>query len=183
MSVSAQEVKQVYAEADCLYEQVQVDAALDKMAVAINRDMQDQNPLVLCVLTGGIIPMGHLLTRLNIPLETDYVHASRYRGDIRGRELVWLSRPTSDIRGRNVLVVDDILDEGHTLEAIMAWCKEEGAESVCCAVLVDKEHDRKSGLVADYIGLKVEDRYIFGYGMDYKGYWRNAPGIYAVKDM
>lgn len=93
--------------------------------------------------------------------------------------------PMIEFRDRPVLIIDDILDEGHTLAAIIDYCREQGAASVQCAVLVDKQHERKArpDLKADYVGLEVEDRYIFGYGMDYQGYWRNAPGIYAVKGL
>jgi hypoxanthine phosphoribosyltransferase len=86
--------------------------------------------------------------------------------------------------GRTVLIIDDIFDEGYTLEAVINACKAQGAKEVLTAVLIDKEHDRKApGMSVDFTGLKVEDRYVFGYGMDYRGYWRNAPGIYAVKGL
>lgn len=82
-----------------------------------------------------------------------------------------------------MLIIDDILDEGHTLAAIVEYCRDAGAENVYTAVLLDKQHDRKAypGMRADFTGLDVEDRYIFGYGLDYKGYWRNAAGIFALK--
>lgn len=177
------EVNQVLAEADCLYDQNDVNASLDKMAEAITAELQDKNPLVLCVLTGAIIPSGHLLTRLHFPLQIDYIHATRYAGETSGGELYWHVRPHHSLKDRNILIVDDILDEGITLAAIMEHCRNEGATSVYSAVLVEKQHDRKNGLQADFVGLETEDRYLFGYGMDYKGYLRNVPGIYAVKGL
>jgi hypoxanthine phosphoribosyltransferase len=183
MSVTPQQAQQVYREADCLYSSAQVEAAIAAMAGAITTRLGDSNPLVLCVMTGALIPMGQLLTHLDFPLQIDYVHATRYRGETCGGELCWLARPRTPIQGRVVLVVDDILDEGVTLQAILDELRAQGASAVYSAVLVEKEHARKNGLQADFIGLTVPDRYVFGYGMDYMDYLRNAPGIYAVKGM
>ncbi len=181
MSTTPAQVQRVYEEADCLHNAEQVEAALDRMADAITERLAGDNPLLLCVLTGAVVPMGHLLTRLDFPLQIDYVHATRYRGETAGGQLHWVVRPSTPLAGRTVLVVDDILDEGVTLAEILKACRAEGARAVYSAVLVEKEHERKNGLEADFVGLRVEDRYVFGYGMDYKDYLRNAPGIYAVK--
>lgn len=183
MSVTPQQAAQVYREADCLHDKSAVEAAIAQMGAAITARLHDSNPLVLCVLTGGIIPMGQLLSHLDFPLQIDYLHATRYRGATSGGELCWLARPRSAVTGRTVLVVDDILDEGVTLKAILEELHAQGASAVYSAVLVEKEHDRKNGMQADFVGLTVPDRYVFGYGMDYKDYLRNAPGIYAVKGM
>lgn len=183
MSISQQHIQQVSAEADCLFSAEQVEAALDNMAEAITAKHCENNPLVLCVMNGGLIVTGSLLLRLNFPLEQDYLHATRYRGETQGGELKWLAEPTHSLKDRHVLVIDDILDEGYTLAAIAEHCREAGAQSVETVALVEKLHDRKHGIQADYIGLQVEDRYLFGYGMDYKGYLRNAAGIFAVKGM
>ena len=183
MSVSAEHAQSIYISSRCLYDKEHVEAALDKMAAAITDKLADKNPLIICVLTGAIIPMGHLLTRLDFPLEIDYIHATRYQGETAGGELHWLANPTSDLSGRVVLIIDDILDEGHTLAGIVKHCHEEGAKDVYSAVLVEKHHDRRvTGLHADFVGLDVDDHYVFGYGMDYKGYLRNAPGIFAVTE-
>ena len=181
--MTVDEVNTVMSEADCLYSAAQVDAALDTMAAAISAELQDKNPLVLCVMTGAMIPAGHLLTRLDFPLQVDYIHASRYSGETRGGDLCWQTKPNFPLAGRDILIIDDILDEGITLAAIVEYCRDEGATSVCTAVLVEKKHDRKNGIDADFVGLVTEDRYLFGYGMDYKDYLRNAAGIYAVKGL
>lgn len=170
-------------EADCLYTRAQVQAAMDEMASAITQRLGGHDPLVLCVMTGAMIPAGHLLTRLNFPLQIDYIHATRYRGGTAGGRLNWLVRPTHAIKGRHVLIIDDIFDEGITLASIVEYCWEEGAAEVCTAVLINKLHARKHPLKVDFVGLETTDRYLFGYGMDYKGYLRNADGIYAVKGM
>ena len=177
------EVRLVLAEAECLFSQAEVERELDRLAVEITARHANTNPVVLCVMTGGLIPAGHLLTRLGFPLEVDYIHATRYAGETRGGELSWQTEPGIELRDREIIIIDDILDEGVTLAAIVDYCRQQGACQVCTAVLVEKRHDRKNGFRADYVGLEIEDRYVFGYGMDYKGYLRNAAGIYAVKGL
>lgn len=183
MSVTLEEVQLALDEADCLFTEAEVEAAIDRMAQAITGRLASSNPLVYCVMNGGLIVTGKLLTKLCFPLEAEYLHATRYGHKLYGTVLDWKVRPTQDMRGRTVLIIDDILDEGATLAAIVGYCREEGAREVLTAVLVDKKHGRKAhtDLKGDFVGLEVEDRYLFGYGMDYKGYWRNAPGIYALK--
>ncbi|MEJ2142478.1 MAG: hypoxanthine-guanine phosphoribosyltransferase [Gammaproteobacteria bacterium] len=178
------EVRKIYHEAERLYSNEEVQSALDNMASDIERDFADKLPVVLPVMAGAVIVTGHLMTRLSFPLEINYIHATRYANDTKGGEISWLAKPTVDLDGRAVIILDDIIDEGITLDKIVEYCKNEGASEVACAVLIDKKHDRKKGaLQADYVGLEIEDRYIFGYGMDYKGYLRNADGIYAVKGL
>jgi hypoxanthine phosphoribosyltransferase len=178
-----EEAKQVKQDADLLCSKEQVEAAFDKMAAEITAKLADTNPLVLCILTGGVIPSGMLLPRLNFPLMTDYIHATRYGHKTDGGELDWIVKPHKPLKDRVVLLVDDIFDEGLTLEAIVHDCKEAGAKEVYTAVLVEKIKQRKPELKIDFVGLMVEDHYLFGYGMDYKHYWRNADGIYAVKGL
>ncbi len=181
MSVTTEQVQRVYEQADCLFTREQVEGAIIRMADAITVDLAGKNPLVLAVMSGALIPAGILLSHLDFPLQIDYIHASRYRGKTDGGELHWRVQPRFELKDRAVLVVDDILDEGLTLQAILEACREGGATEVHSAVLVKKLHERNIGIEADYVGLEVEDRYVFGYGMDYKEYLRNAPGIFAVK--
>ena len=183
MSIDLEHVKQVMAEADCLFSQEQVEAAMASMATEINQALGDSNPIVYSVMNGGLIIAGQLLTRLDFPMEVGYLHATRYRNKLSGGELFWKAKAEHSLVGRTVLIIDDILDEGHTLAAIVEYCKDAGAGQVLTAVLLDKKHDRKAypGMRADFTGLDVEDRYIFGFGLDYKGYWRNAAGIFALK--
>ena len=184
MTISRSAARQARDEADCLFTQAQVRAALDRMAAEITLRLRDANPLVLCVVNGGVITCGALLERLDFPLRQDYLHATRYRSGTSGHAVEWLRHPKTPLSGECVLVVDDILDEGWTLAAILEHCRALGAREVLAAVLVDKRHDRKApGARADFIGLQAPDRYLFGYGMDYHEYWRNAPGIFAVKGM
>ena len=153
------------------------------LPIYITARLHDRNPLIYAVMNGGLVLAGRLLPRLPFPLELSYLHATRYGHALQGTLLDWRVRPTHDLRGRTILVLDDILDEGHTLAAIIDYLKAEGAREVFSAVLVHKTHARKAytGMRADFTGLDVADRFLFGSGMDYKGYWRNAPGIYALK--
>lgn len=185
MSEHLQHVKQVMREADCLHSQAEVENAICRLAVEITEKLRDADPLVFCVMNGSLIFSGQLLTKLDFPLEQSYLHATRYRNQTSGGELFWQARPDASLHGRDVLIVDDILDEGHTLMAIMQYCRDAGARNVYSAVLLDKQHQRKADpdFRADFVGLYCADRYVFGYGMDYKGYWRNAAGIYAVKGL
>ena len=183
MTINTDKVLAVLRNADQLYSQQEVEQALDRLAGDIGRSLGDQDPLVLCVMTGGLVPTSELFTRLDFPVQLDYLHATRYQGTVGGSELKWITTPSQSLKGRTVLVVDDILDEGLTLAAILDYCREQGARAVYSAVLIEKIHERKAdGLHADFVGLQVEDRYVFGYGMDYHGYLRNVKGIYAVAD-
>lgn len=166
--------------AELLVAPADMDRAIARMAEAITARLAGTDPVVLCVLTGGIVAAGLLLPRLSFPLRLDYVHATRYRGGTRGGELIWHYRPSDAIRGEQVLIVDDILDEGVTLDQIARACASDGAAGVHTAVLVAKRrpHQRE----ADFVGVEVPDRYLFGYGLDYRSYFRNAPGIFAVAD-
>ncbi|WP_150911407.1 hypoxanthine-guanine phosphoribosyltransferase [Marinobacter halotolerans] len=185
MTETVDELNQVMAEADCLVDEARVHNAIRTMAGEISERLRETNPLLLCVMNGGLILTGQLLPLLKFPVQAEYLHATRYRQETTGGILEWKLRPDVDMNGRTIIIVDDILDEGTTLCAIADYCQAHGAAEVLTAVLVDKQHDRKArpGLKADFTGLTVEDRFLFGFGMDYKGYWRNAPGIYAVKGL
>jgi hypoxanthine phosphoribosyltransferase len=182
MLLTDETLRQIRDEAVMLHGPEAVAKALDRMAANITGALDGTLPIVLCVLNGGIIPTGRLLSRLTFPLETDYLHATRYRGKTTGdREIVWLCKPHLSLQGRTLLLVDDILDEGHTLKAIVEYCRNAGAVRVYTAVLVEKLHDRRvAGMSADFVGLAVEDRYVFGCGMDYKGYLRNLDGVFTL---
>ena len=182
-NVTTAGIQQIANRADRLYSDTQVGAAIDKLAEQISAQLCNKNPIVLCVMNGGLILCGNLLTRLNFPLQMDTIQVSRYQERTTGSELQWNSYPMLELRERTVLIVDDIFDEGATMEAIVKHCKGEGAVEVYTAVLVNKVHDRKlTEMKADFVGLEVVDRYLFGYGMDYKGYLRNAKGIFAIAD-
>ncbi len=183
--MNGEDAEKILNEADVLVPGAEIETAIIRMAAEISGRMCTADPVVICIMNGGLVFAGQLLTRLKFPLQVDYVHATRYGHDAVGTHLHWTVRPQTELKGRTVLLVDDILDEGVTLAAIAGYCREQGAREVLMAVLVEKLHLRKvtPGMRADFSGVEVGDRFLFGYGLDYKGYWRNAPGIYAVKGM
>ena len=175
------EYTRVLESADLVWSETDVNAAYARLARDISSVLSASTPLIIPVMMGGMVPASRIVSQLRFPVEIDYVHATRYRGDVRGRTLEWIAHPSSDFKGRSVLVVDDILDEGVTLAAIIAHCRELGALEIYCAVLVDKQIGRPRVFTrADFTGLEVDDRYVFGCGMDYRGYFRNLPAIYAL---
>ena len=175
------ELEHVRRHAHCLASAAEIGLAMDRIAARISDDLQDSNPLLLGVMTGGVVPLSMLIQRLEFPLQVDYVHLTRYGAQTDGGELSWIKRPPAAVRDRTVLLVDDILDHGITLAALAAECIQLGAARVLTAVLVTKEIGVRSGLAAaDYSALTLPDAYLFGYGMDYKTYLRNAPGVFAV---
>lgn len=183
MSAAALHAGRVLAEADCLHDAASVQAAYERLAAAVRQQYAGLDPLILCVMVGGLAPTAEITRRLDFAFELDYLHATRYRGATQGGGLVWKRQPEARrIEGRHVLVIDDILDEGHTLVAIRRALQDFGPASLRVAVLAEKLHDRRAPEAhAEYIGLQVEDRYVFGCGMDYKEYWRQLPAIYAVR--
>jgi hypoxanthine phosphoribosyltransferase len=172
----------VFSKSTCIYSRSYIDDGLDKMATAMSYKLSASNPIFLCVLVGGIIPLGNLLPRLNFPLQVDYIHATRYRGSVVGGDLQIKAEPKMDLKDRVVVIVDDILDDGITLQAIIDYCLDKKVHKVYTAVMVDKIRPRKKTAVqnADFSGLKVDNHFLFGYGLDYGNYLRNAPGIYMV---
>jgi hypoxanthine phosphoribosyltransferase len=175
------EIKAIELSADLLYNETQVEHALDSIAEKINSLLYDRNPVLLCVMNGGIVTAGKLLTRLIFPLTIDSINLSRYQNNVGGESINWIQKPATPLQNRTVLIVDDILDAGLTLAAIYKYCQEQGASSIYSAVLIDKQLQQEKPVGADFVGLTTEDKYLFGYGMDYKGYLRNASGIYACK--
>lgn len=177
-----EDIREVFAKSKCVYSKAEVESAFDRMAANITAKLSDTNPIFICVVIGGIIPLGNLLPRLDFPLEVDYVHATRYQKALKGRELHWLAKPQCNMKDRTIVIVDDVLDGGVTLTEIIKFCEEAGAKNIYSAVLVDKKDARLEGGLphADFCGLEASNHYLFGYGMDYKGYLRNAPGIYMV---
>ena len=165
-----------------LFNREEVAAAVQKMADEINEYYGDQSIILISVLTGAIIPAAWLITKLKMPIQMDFVHATRYRGGLYGAELEYRVPPRLDLEGRHVLIVDDIFDEGNTLAAIKGSVEKRMAGSVKMAALVRKDHDR--GLQRDYvdfIGLDVPDVYVFGCGMDAYEEWRHLDEILVLE--
>jgi hypoxanthine phosphoribosyltransferase len=160
----------------------EVQAALKRVAAQVSERLATSYPLVLAVMGGAVIFAGQILPLLHFPLDFDYIHASRYGDATRGAHVDWRVTPPAAARGRAVLVLDDILDGGETMAAIRDRLLELGVASFQCAVLVEKMLPRPKPITPDFVGLKIEDRFVFGCGMDAKGFWRNLPEIRAMKD-
>lgn len=164
-----------------VFDNAEILAAIDRLADRLNQQLEGETPVVLCVMQGGLIFSGHLIPRLKCMLEIDYIHATRYGNTTSGGELSWKSYPDNDLSGRTVLILDDILDEGNTLQSIIKYCETQGASKIISAVLVRKHHDRcVDHELTDNIALDVEDKYVFGFGMDYDGKYRQLDSIYEL---
>jgi hypoxanthine phosphoribosyltransferase len=180
--MDADKARKLLDDAELIHSAEVVSAAVNELAVQIKSKLSDKNPLVLCVMTGGLIFSGQLLTKLDFPLEFDYLHATRYGPDTQGGKISWRSAPWTSVKGRTVLVVDDILDEGVTLAAVKESLRRMGAAVVLTAVFTDKLNGKQKPISADFVGLTVPDRFVFGFGMDVDGAWRHLPAIYAMKE-
>lgn len=180
------DLKTALSRSDLLFDRETLEAGIGRIATEIDKAYAAQGgerPLLLTVMHGGLPFAARLAMAMKTDLQFDYLHATRYRGATQGSGLEWRHRPATALEGRRVLVADDILDEGHTLKAILGWCQEQGAAEVRVAVMALKRHDRRvAGVEAQHVAVEVPDRYVFGYGMDYYEQGRNLPGIYALKD-
>jgi hypoxanthine phosphoribosyltransferase len=173
----------VRPDAATLFDYADISLALDTMAATLNSRCAGNEWLVLCVMNGALMFTGELLGRLDFALKLDQVKVSRYLETTTGETLQWQVKPSTELAGRRILLLDDIFDEGVTLSTLATFCESQGAREVVSAVLVDKHHDRRqTDYAPDVIGLACPDRYIFGFGMDYEGYWRNSRAIYALPD-
>ena len=165
------EIVNVKKQADCLWSAQQLEPVYEHLSARLQDDLGMSNPLVLCVMNGGLFLTAEILQRVDFPLQLDYVHATRYQDELQGGQIEWIHFPVDKVKGRQVLIVDDILDVGITLKAIQQACINAGASDVKSLILAVKQHDRRiDDVFADYTGVEVEDRYVFGCGMDYKGY-------------
>ncbi|PWB58283.1 MAG: hypoxanthine-guanine phosphoribosyltransferase [Nitrosomonadales bacterium] len=180
--LAAEKAWEIYKTADLIHSAQAVSDAVWRMAGEISAQLADRQPLVLSVMGGATVFAGQLLPLLEFPLDFDYVQVSRYGDAIRGGQMIWKVPPPVNVKGRVVLVLDDILDEGITLAEIRASVLELGADACFSAVFVEKETGRQKPIRADFVGLRVPDRYVFGFGMDVHGAWRNLPAIYALKE-
>ena len=175
--------KTILAEADCVADAATCHAAVLRVALEIKAAVGNQAPLVLAVMGGAVVFAGQLLPLLDFPLDFDYIHVSRYGGQTTGGHLAWKVEPKEAVKGRTVVVLDDILDEGETMHAIRERILELGAERFLSAVFCEKDLGRPKPIKADFTGLTLPNRYVFGFGMDVSGLWRNLPAVYAMKGM
>ena len=181
--MQADRAQQVHQTAELLFDEAAVDAAIAELARRVEADLGEEYPLVLCVMNGGLYLTGQLLRHWEFPLTLDYVHATRYRLATLGKDVLWKAYPQNEIRDRNVIIIDDIFDQGYTLEEIVAYCMKHGAKKCSSVFLMRKIHDRKTcDAQADYYGLECGDCYVYGAGMDLNGHFRNLSSIYSLPE-
>jgi hypoxanthine phosphoribosyltransferase len=165
-----------------LVDRVAVDTAFDRLAAALQPLVEREPCVMLGVLLGGLVPLARLAGQLRGDFVLDACRVGRYGDAMRGGVPQWLAQPRAELRDRHVLLVDDIYDEGLTLEFIARHCRQAGARQVTTVVLVRKIHSRTVAAVQpDIVGLEVGDEFVFGCGMDYRGHWRHLPEIWAVQ--
>lgn len=175
-------IETILDSAELIYSMTDINAALDKLSEALTAQFANDNPIILTVMNGASVITGHLLPRLAFPLQLDYIHLSRYGDEITGSNIIWLREPSHALQERTVIIVEDIVDHGITVQAVREYCHDQGVKSVVCATLLDKLDIDKKGQPPEYVGMTVPNRYVFGFGLDYKGYWRNLPAIYALAE-
>ncbi len=182
-SITPALIAQVEATATLLYSTEEIKAGLDAMAALMEKELAHQNPIFLTVMNGGLFVASELCLRLNFPLQMDYVHATRYHGEVTGASIHWKREPSLPIEDRVIVIVDDILDGGLTLKAIQDYCEGRGARKVYTAVLMDKVNARIEGGLPhpDFAAINdPNNHYVYGFGLDYHDYLRNIPAIYSV---
>jgi hypoxanthine phosphoribosyltransferase len=180
--LSRQQANAILSQAELIVSAEDVQAAVMRVAREINTLLADEHPLLLSVMGGAVVFTGQLLPLLNFPLDFDYIHVSRYGSSRHGGSLHWKVEPRENVSGRVVLVVDDILDEGETLAAVKQRVLDLGAAKFYSAVFADKRIGKAKPIRADFVGLELPDRFVFGFGMDIQGAWRNMPAIYATRE-
>jgi len=179
--IPAEEAQRILDTAEQIISATEVSQTIERMAADINAALFDKYPLVLSVMGGAVVFTGQLLPLLKFPLDFDYLHVSRYNNETQGGQVNWKVAPQENVQGRVVLVLDDILDEGITLAAIRERIMGRGALAFYSAVFADKNIGRAKPISADFVGVTLPNRYVFGFGMDVNGAWRNLPAIYAIK--
>lgn len=180
--LTSREANHILNEAEELVSAADIIKILNQLAAEITEKLSDQNPIVLCIMNGAVIFSGQLLPLLKFPLSFDYLHVTRYNNTTQGGQISWKVEPQQSLEGRVVLVLDDVLDEGITLASIREKVMDSGAKAFYSAVLADKAIGKPKPFQADFVGLTLPNRYVFGFGMDIQGAWRNLPAIYAIKN-
>lgn len=174
---------EVHNEAEMLFDGATVEQGIETLAQVVADEYQDSNPLVLCVMNGGLYLTGQLLRHWQFPLTLDYVHATRYRLKTLGRDVLWKAYPQNSLRNRAVIIVDDIFDQGYTLEEVRSYCLNQGASSCKSVFLIRKQRDcKRADVKPDFVGLECGDRYVYGAGMDLNGHFRNLSAIYSLPE-
>ena len=170
-------------DADLIFSAAEIEQAVTAMAQSLDQKLNQQDAIMICVMNGGLILTADLMRKMQTGVRLDYLQVARYRDKTVGGSLHWHKEPQLSLQDQVVVLVDDIYDEGYTLDEVVSYCKKKGAKEVITAVLLLKEKtNRTVTMQPDIFGLEVCDRYVYGYGMDYQGLLRNLPAIYALKE-
>ena len=181
--MKADRAQQVHQTAELLFDAQSVEQSIVDLARRVEQECGEDFPLVLCVMNGGLYLTGQLLRHWNFPLTVDYVHATRYRLATLGKDVLWKAYPQNDLKDRNVVIVDDIFDQGYTLEEVKSYCIRHGARKCTSVFLIRKTHERrKADITPDFVGLECGDCYVYGVGMDLNSHFRNLSDIYALPE-
>lgn len=176
-----QQALEIHKDAQLLFTQKEVDRAIASLAERLTAEFENNFPIVLGVMNGGLYMTAQLMRNWEFPLTVDYVHATRYRLSTLGRDVLWKTYPQNSLRDRHVIIVDDIFDQGYTLEEVKKYCLAQGARKCTSIFLIRKSHDRKKAdIQADHVALECNDLYVYGSGMDFHSHFRNLSGIYAI---
>lgn len=179
--LEVEESRALLAKAELVFDEVCCEVKLKELATRVTEKLSDEFPLIVALMNGAAVFAGKLLPLLNFPLQFESIQVSRYRNELKGSNLEWQYPPQGDlIKSRTVLLLDDVLDEGHTLLAVRKKILSLGAKACYSAVFVEKILNVAKPISADFVALQAPNCYLFGYGMDVKGYWRNLPAVYAL---
>ncbi|MFV2031402.1 MAG: hypoxanthine-guanine phosphoribosyltransferase, partial [Gammaproteobacteria bacterium] len=174
--------QEIHSSADLLFDRTAVEQGIEDLALKVAQDCEKDFPLVLCVMNGGLYLTGQLMRHWEFPLTLDYVHATRYKLATLGKDVLWKAYPQNEIKDRNVIIIDDIFDQGYTLEEVRSYCMKHGAKKCTSVFLIRKTHERKiANIQPDFVGLECDDRYVYGAGMDLNSPFRNLASIYCIE--
>lgn len=184
MQLDYNKAQQIINNSTVLYSESQLAAIIDQMAVTIDAEIKDELPVFLTVMNGGMMFAAELTKRLKNPIICDYIHASRY-GDAfyGGTHITWYRQPKQQlISGKTIYIIDDILDEGHTIAEIKRFLLNIGAKTCKVVVLINKEIGKDKPIYADHVGLNAPNHFLFGFGMDIFEINRNLPQIHIYNN-
>ena len=160
--------------------EVQIQQAVKEVAERINRDLADADPLFICVLNGAFMFAGDLMRHININSQITFEKLASYEGLLTTGEVKEIIGLNESVVDRNVVVIEDIVDTGITMERILASLKNKGARSIRVASFLQKPEALQRDIRLDYVAIKIPNDFIVGYGLDYDGYGRNLRDIYTV---
>lgn len=165
-----------------LYSQQDIEKAIDRLSRQLTEEYRDKRPIILSVLSGAILFTVDMIEKMDIMAQLDFIDVSTYFGGTESTgKLTLVHDLNADVKDRHVLIMEDIVDSGHTLSYLIDLLKQRGAKSVKTVSLLDKPEGREYDVKVDYYGFKVPNEFLVGYGLDYKGYYRNLPYVGILK--